>query len=61
MSDPESIYFETPVPRLYFLCNSEDPDVASGTSDAEEIYNTYGVKLTGYTYADPIENSYDKK
>ena len=61
MSDPDSVYYETPVPRLCFIYHSDDPDVISSTADEEEIFNTYGVKLTGYTYADPIENSYDKK
>ena len=60
MGDPDAMYYEAPQPNLYMIYHSDDPEELDITSEEEVIAN-YGVKLMGYEYAAPIENTFKEK
>ena len=60
MGDPDATYYEAPQPNLYMIYNSSDPEDWDITSE-EEVIAKYGVKLIGYEYAAPIENTFKEK
>ena len=60
MSNPE--YYEgNPEPYLYVDFYDSETDSYSFLADPIEIFETYGVKIINYSYADSIENSYNEK
>ena len=60
MGDPDAAYYESPTPNLYLLYHGSTADDLDITSD-EEVIAELGVKLIGWEYADPIENSFKEK
>lgn len=60
MGDPDAAYYDPPSPNLYMIYHSDDPEDLDITSDEDEIA-TYGVRLIGYEYAEPIENTFREK
>lgn len=57
MADPD--YFEeTPIPTLFIECIDTETGEVFFLGDESEIFENYGIKLIGYNYPDPIENSY---
>lgn len=61
MGDPDAICYDVPVPVLYIVYHSDDPDVSSYENDPDILETNYGVKLISYKYADPIENTFKEK
>ena len=62
MSDPEFEVqgFETPRPELYMVYHSADPNMST-MEGGQDLMDKYGVRLLDYTYAEPIENTYEEK
>ena len=58
MGDPDAILYDVPAPALYMVYHSDDPEVSSYESEPEILATKYGVKLIGYKYAEPIENTF---
>ena len=61
MGDPDAILYDVPAPALYIIYHSDNPDESSYENDPEILETTYGVKLISYTYADPIENTFEEE
>ena len=60
MSDPD--YYEgNPEPYLYAHSYDSETDSYTYITDPIELFENYGVKLISYSYADPIENSYNEE
>lgn len=60
MGDPSTVYYEQPQPNLFMIYHDSNPDMLHITGE-EEIIESYGVRLIGYEYADPIENTFKEK
>ena len=60
MSDPNYTVFDIPAPELLLVYHSDDPDYVSIGQDIDFLAD-YGVELIDYTYAAPIENSYQEQ
>ena len=60
MGDPDAIYYDVPAPSLYMIYNDSTEGMSHGTSEEEDILQ-HGVKIIGYQYADPIENTFEEK
>lgn len=60
MGDPDAKYYAAPQPNLYMIYHSSDPEDLDITSE-EEVIAEYGVRLIGYEYAAPIENTFKEK
>lgn len=60
MSDPDCID-QKPQPFLLVEHNNEETGEYTFHSDEKEIFEKFGVKIVGYNYAEPIENSYKDK
>lgn len=60
MDDPYAEYYAVPEPNLFMIYHDNDPDELNITGD-EEVIAEYGVRLIGYEYADPIENTFEEK
>lgn len=60
MSDPD--YYEgKPEPYMYAQSYDSDTDSYTFITEPIELFENFGVKLISYSYADPIENSYNEK
>ena len=46
-------------PGFFYERSNEDRTVVETSADAEEIETLYGLKIVGYQYDAPIENSFD--
>ena len=60
MGDPYLTEYDAPTPNLYMIYHGSTSEDLNITSD-EEIIAELGVKLIGWEYADPIENSFKEK
>ena len=60
MDDPNAVDYEAPSPSLFMVYNDSNEEMTHITSEEEEILQ-YGVKLIGYEYDTPIENTYTEK
>lgn len=49
-----------PEPNLFMMYHNSTPDSLEITSE-EDVIAEYGVRLIGYEYADPIENTFEEK
>jgi hypothetical protein len=60
MDDPNADIYDAPKPNLYMIFNGSREDDLDITSD-EEVIAEYGVRLIGYEYPSPIENTFEEK
>jgi hypothetical protein len=60
MGDPEAVDYNAPQPNLYMIYHSSESDSLDITSE-EEVIAQYGVRLIGFEYAEPIENTFKEK
>lgn len=60
MLDPDSIYYDEPVPELYLVYYSDDPDVSSFCY-GEEFTSKYNAKINSYDYKPLEENVYKER
>jgi hypothetical protein len=60
MDDPNAVDYEAPSPSLFMVYNDSNEEMTHITSEEEEILQ-YGVKLIGYEYDTPIENTFTEK
>jgi hypothetical protein len=60
MSDPNSVHFDIPQPKLYIVYKDEGTGEVV-FNDEVDFMAEYGVQILGYEYAAPIENKFQEK
>ena len=59
MADPGFVGLETPAPMLIIDYINDETGEVRFIKDADEIATGYGVKIVGYEYAAPVNNTYN--